>query len=191
MNHLCVSDLSSLSLQPSGASSSSMVKDEYLNRSMEVDGSHSQNIGMGIPNPGVVAGSAHIAPPLQPIQQTIQHHGQPPTPGFSMMGPSHPLQNQAQNNAHPLQNQGQNSSHSLPNQGSSHSLQSQGQSSSHPLQNQGQGITKLFQVQLLYGCHYCFPSKFPAAAFIVSLRFYTRFNWWTRKSVLTVTNLDR
>lgn len=158
MNYCGVSDLSSLSLQPSGASSSSMVKDEYLNRNMEVDGTHSQNIGMGMPNTGVAGGSAHISAPLQPIQQTIQHHGQPPPPNFSsMMGPSHPLQNQAQNNAHSLQNQGQssshslpnqgqNSSHSLPNQGSSHSLQNQGQNSSHPLQNQGQGIVNLSQI---------------------------------------------
>jgi len=146
-------DLSSLSLQPSGASSASMVKDEYLNRNMEVDGSgHSQNIGLGMPgNAGVTAGpgpgAAHIAPPLQPIQQTIQHHGQPAAPTFSsMMGPSHPLQNQAQNSAHALQNQGQTNTHSLQNplqnQGpsGSHPLQNQGQSGSHPLQNQGQSI---------------------------------------------------
>ncbi|EFX80419.1 hypothetical protein DAPPUDRAFT_304115 [Daphnia pulex] len=61
-------DLSSLSLQPSGGASSSgaMVKDEYLSRSMDIDGSG-----------------------------TIQHHGPPPTPTFSSMMP-HPSQNQGQ-----------------------------------------------------------------------------------------------
>ena len=70
---------------------------------MEVDGGHPQSMGLGITTPGVTGGGPHIPPPLQPNQQTIQHHGQPPTPTFSsMMGPSHPLQNPGQGNLYDL-----------------------------------------------------------------------------------------
>ncbi|XP_046649745.1 mothers against decapentaplegic homolog 4-like [Daphnia pulicaria] len=97
-------DLSSLSLQSSGGASSSgaMVKDEYLSRSMDIDGSgvgHSQpQMGMGMSTPGVSGVVPQIPPPLQqqqPPPQTIQHHGPPPTPTFSSMMP-HPSQNQGQ-----------------------------------------------------------------------------------------------
>lgn len=94
-------DLSSLSLQPSGGASSSgaMVKDEYLARSMDVDGGggHPQSqMGMGMSTPGVSGVVPQIPPPLQqPPPQTIQHHGPPPTPTFSSMMP-HPSQNQGQ-----------------------------------------------------------------------------------------------
>ncbi len=101
---ICIVDLSSLSLQSSGGASSSgaMVKDEYLSRSMDIDGSgvgHSQpQMGMGMSTPGVSGVVPQIPPPLQqqqPPPQTIQHHGPPPTPTFSSMMP-HPSQNQGQ-----------------------------------------------------------------------------------------------
>ena len=91
-------------MQPSGGASSSgaMVKDEYLSRSMDIDGSgvgHSQpQMGMGMSTPGVSGVVPQIPPPLQqqqPPPQTIQHHGPPPTPTFSSMMP-HPSQNQGQ-----------------------------------------------------------------------------------------------
>lgn len=88
------SDLSSLSLQPSG-SSGSLVKDEYMARGMEVDGSGSSGhqqaqMGMGMA-PGVPPGVVPQLPPhQQPPPQTIQHHGPPPGPGFPMM--PHPSQ---------------------------------------------------------------------------------------------------
>jgi hypothetical protein len=78
-----------------------MVKDEYLSRSMDIDGSgvgHPQpQMAMGMPTPGVSGVVSQIPPPLQqqqPPPQTIQHHGPPPpTPTFSSMMP-HPSQNQ-------------------------------------------------------------------------------------------------
>lgn len=95
-------DLSSLSLQPSGGASSSnaMVKDEYLSRSMDVDGSGGgqPQMGMGMSTPGVSGVVPQMPPAMQqPPPQTIQHHGPPPTPTFTSMMP-HPSQNQGQCN---------------------------------------------------------------------------------------------
>lgn len=103
-NTLLNADLSSLSLQPTGGPSSSgaMIKDEYLARNMDVDGSGGHGaqsqMGMGMPTPGVSGVVPQIPPPLQqPPPQTIQHHGPPPTPTFTSMMP-HPSQNQGQSN---------------------------------------------------------------------------------------------
>lgn len=100
----CYLDLSSLSLQPSGATPGGpIVKDEYMSRSMDMDGGgggssgHQQQppMGMGMATPGVSGVIPQGPPPLQPQlpPQTIQHHGPPPTPTFATMMP-HPSQNQ-------------------------------------------------------------------------------------------------
>ena len=83
-----------------------MVKDEYIARSLDMDGSGSSHpqsqMGMGMPTPGVPGVVPQLPPSMQqPPPQTIQHHGPPPTPTFSSMMP-HPA-------AHPAQNQGQSS----------------------------------------------------------------------------------
>lgn len=71
-----------------------MVKDEYMARGIDVDGSGSsghQQAQMAMGMPPVVPGVVPQLPPhQQPPPQTIQHHGPPPGSGFSMM--QHPAQ---------------------------------------------------------------------------------------------------
>lgn len=87
-------DLSSLSLQPSASSSNAMVKDEYMNRSMDVDAGH-QSVNMGMATPAVSGVPPLMPAPHQAAPQAAQHHGPPPTPTFSSMM-SHASQNQGQ-----------------------------------------------------------------------------------------------
>lgn len=117
-----LADLSSLSLQPSSGSSSSMVKDEYMSRGMEMEGGgHPQSqMGMNMPTPGVSGVVPLQAPSHQPPPQTIQHHGPPPTPTFSTMM-VHPSQNQGQmppssptSPPHNVQQQQQQQQHNAP-----------------------------------------------------------------------------